>query len=265
MSEAIIRLASQGSLEEELAELKVHLAALLSERDDLLLHVCKNIEMDFMLKIGRLEYEVFQAQCDYLRAKRKCELLQASKNRQETVYLYEIERLLDEELKEYMERLKVQFEEIAKAIERSQYTALTEDETKELKHYYRQIIKWLHPDLHPDISAEELKLFHAALAAYEAADLETVRMIYDLLVDRGNGETLGSHTLLKKRIEQLKVQIQQLEAQIEDIKSNYPYIYKDLLQDEKWVAERQEMLKNAKADFVIVKETYEKRIKELLR
>lgn len=265
MSESIIRLASQGSLEEELAELKVQLAALLSERDDLLLHVCKNIEMDFMLKIGRLEYEAFQAQCDYLRVKRKCEMLQALKNRQEKPDLDEIERLLDEELKEYMERLKLQFEEIAKAIERSQYTDLTEDEAKEIKQYYRQIIKWLHPDLHPNISDEELKLFHAAVAAYEAADLETVRMIYELLADRTEDETLSSHTLLKKRIEQLKMQIQQLEEQFEDIKSNYPYIYKDLLQDEKWVAERQEMLKNAKADFVKAKETYEKRIKELLR
>ncbi|WP_161978626.1 hypothetical protein [Streptococcus sp. S784/96/1] len=265
MSESIIRLASQGSLEEELAELKVQLAALLSERDDLLLHVCKNIEMDFMLKIGRFEYEAFQAQCDYLRAKRKCEMLQALKNRQEKPDLVEIERLLDEELKEYMERLKVQFEEIAKAIERSQYTALTKDETKDLKQYYRQIIKRLHPDLHPDISDEELKLFHAAVAAYEAADLETVRMIYELLVDRGDGDIFGSHTLLKKRIEQLRVQIQQLEEQIENIKSNYPYIYKDLLQDEKWVAERQEMLKNTKVDFIKAKETYDKRIKELLR
>lgn len=264
MSEAIIQLASKGSLEEELAELKVQLATLLSERDDLLLHICKNIEMEFMLKIGRLEYEAFQAQCNYLRVKRKCEMLQALKNRQETIDLDEIERLLDEELREYMDRLKLQFEELTKAIERSQYTALTEDETKELKQCYRQIIKWLHPDLHPDISDEELKLFHVAVAAYEVADLETVRMIYELLVDRAEDETFTSHTLLKKRIEQLKAQIHQLEEQLEDIKFDYPYIYKDLLQDEKWVAERQKMLKNAKADFVKAKAAYEKRIKELL-
>ena len=265
MSESIIRLASQGSLEEELAALKAKLVALLSERDDLLLHICKNIEMDFMLKIGRLEYEAFQAQCDYLRAKRKCEMLQALKNRQETIDLESIERLLDEELKEYMERLNQQFEEIAKAIERSQYATLTENETKELKQYYRQIIKILHPDLHPDISEEELKLFHAAVAAYEAADLDTVRMIYELLADRAEDESLSSHTLLKKRIEQLKMQIQQIEEQIENIKSQYPYVYKDLLQDDKWVSEHQEMLRNAKADFIKAKETYEKRIEELLR
>ncbi|MTB64240.1 hypothetical protein GGG87_04375 [Streptococcus sp. zg-86] len=264
MSEAIIRLASQGRLEEELAELKVRLAVLLSERDDLLLHICKNIEMDFLLKIGRLEYEAFQAQCDYLRAKRKCEMLQAMKNRQEKVDLDAIEYLLDEEFREYLAQLSQQFEEIARAIERSQSSVLTEEETKDLKKYYHQIVKWLHPDLHPDISDEELKLFHTAVVAYEAADIETIRMIYDLLADRADDDRVSSHALLKKRLVQLATQIQQLEEQIEEIKSQYPYRYKDLLQDEKWVLERQGIVKKAKIDFLHAKEMYEKRIKELL-
>lgn len=264
MSKEVLRLASQGSLEEKLVELKVTLAKLLSERDHLIIHICKNIEMDFMIKIGRFEYDAYQAQCDYLRTKRKCELLQAAKNRQEKVDIDSIERLLDDEFQEYMKRLNQQFEEIAKALERQQLPDLSEEVSKQIKSYYRQIIKQLHPDLHPDISEEELKLFHAAVAAYESADLGTIRMIYELIEDRNVEDKIDSHVLLKKRIEQLEEQITALKKEIETIKCEYPYSYKDLLQNEDWVSARQEQLKNVKADFIKAKEIYEKRIKELL-
>ena len=54
---------------EEAKRLQVDLSALIMERDELVHHICKNVQMEYMIKIGTLEYKVFELQCKILRIK----------------------------------------------------------------------------------------------------------------------------------------------------------------------------------------------------
>ena len=65
----------------QLVRLRAELAELFAQRDELSFIICKNLEMEYMLKVGALEYEVYEAQCRLLRLKRKLEWIQAKKNR----------------------------------------------------------------------------------------------------------------------------------------------------------------------------------------
>lgn len=81
--------------------------------------MCKNIETNYMLKLGGLEYKAYEAQCEALRLKRKPELIQARKNRQEKIILSMIDAILDAEFAEYQAKLNEQIEKVNDALERN--------------------------------------------------------------------------------------------------------------------------------------------------
>ena len=119
-------------LKNEVEKIRTELSMLLLERDELQFVICRNIETAYMLKLGGLEYKAYEAQCTALRLKRKIELIQAKKNRQEKVVLSAIEETLKTEFAEYQKRLNEQIEKMNKALERSKCKVLTDEENREL-------------------------------------------------------------------------------------------------------------------------------------
>lgn len=53
-------------LKDEIERLKIELSVLLLEQDELQFVICKNIETEYILKLGGLEYKVYEAQCTVL-------------------------------------------------------------------------------------------------------------------------------------------------------------------------------------------------------
>lgn len=220
----------------EIIELKTQLSALLSERDELLYHICKNIEADYMIKIGTLEYKAYKYFCMTLRIKRKIELIQAKLNRQEIVALPLIEQQLDKEYAEYEQSLKDRMDTINAAVQRMAGTLLTDEEDELLKKLYRQIVKKLHPDLNPKITEEELTLFHNAVIAYENGDLtiiKSIAMMVEEITPGGNDFGLNDGLSELRATKEKFLESQKgILVQIEKIKSSFPYNQKDFLQDE---------------------------------
>ena len=75
-------------LKSEVEKMRTELSMLLLERDELQFVICKNIETEYMLKLGSIEYKAYEAQCAALRLKRKIELIQAKKtDRKRSLFL----------------------------------------------------------------------------------------------------------------------------------------------------------------------------------
>lgn len=104
-------------LKSEVEKMRTELSMLLLERDELQFVICKNIETEYMLKLGSIEYKAYEAQCAALRLKRKIELIQAKKNRQEKVIISTIEETLDNEFAEYQKQLDEQIDKMNSYIE----------------------------------------------------------------------------------------------------------------------------------------------------
>ena len=81
----IVPLPEHEALKEEIEKLRTELSMLVLERDELIFVECKNIEMAYMLSVGALEYKAYELECAVLRLKRKADLIQARKNRQEKI------------------------------------------------------------------------------------------------------------------------------------------------------------------------------------
>ena len=262
----IIILPELEELKAEVERLRTELSVLMLERDELKFVICKNIEAEYMLKLGGLEYKAYEAQCNVLRLKRQLELMQASLNRQEPVIMTVVENLLNTEFAEYQEKLDEQVGKMNEAIERSNADVLPEEETKELKKLYRKIVKALHPDMNPNITDAQRQLFDDAVAAYKNGDLDTLRAIEGMIGDDDlQMDQADAKAKLLEEKEKLEKLIEEVREEIQTIKSEYPYTMKELLADEAKVEERKRELELIISKYEEMAGIYKARIDELMK
>lgn len=266
MTDNIILFPNFRKLKGEVDKLRTELSILVLERDELRLVICKNIEMAYMLELGSLEYKVFEAQCAFMRLKRKAELIQAKKNKQEKIVISQIEYTLDVEFEEYQRKLDEQIDEMNQAIERSSFNVLSTEEAVELKKLYRRVIKILHPDLNPSITQAQLELFNKAVNAYDAGDLNTLRIIDEMISEPILSDNyIDEMTRLADEKERLIGLLKTVKESIENIKNEFPYTVKELLNDPTKIAERKIELKSIIHQYKELIDAYNARIVEMLR
>ncbi|MCC2232241.1 hypothetical protein LKD81_14785 [Lachnospiraceae bacterium CLA-AA-H215] len=253
-------------LKSEVEKKRTELSMLLLERDELRFVICKNIETEYMLKLGSIEYKAYEAQCAALRLKRKIDLIQAKKNRQEKIIISAIEETLDEEFAEYQKQLDEQIDKVNAAIKRSKAEVLSDEENKELKKLYRKIAKALHPDINPDVSEAQVQLFDNAVSAYKSGDLGTLRIISEMV---GNNPLPEQHkdamTQLVEERERLEGLLESIRESIENIKSEYPYTMKDILEDTKKTEQKKQELESVIEQYNELISIYKAKIEEILR
>ena len=253
-------------LKDDVERLRTELSMLMLERDELRFVICKNIETEYMLKLGSLEYKAYEAQCAALRLKRKIELIQARKNRQEIINLAVIDKNLDEEFLEYERKLNEQVEKMNEVLEHSKGEYLSEDDNKELKKLYRKIVKVLHPDINPEVTVAQVKMLDNAINAYKNGDLRSLRIIDEMVGEHKLPEKHQDALMrLKEEKERLDRMVSSIGESITKIKSEYPYNVKDILEDEKKVEQKKAELENLLKQYKELAETYNAKIKEMLR
>ena len=253
-------------LKNEVEKMRTELSMLLLERDELQFVICKNIETEYMLNLGSIEYRAYEAQCLSLRLKRKIELIQAKKNRQEKVIISAIEETLDTEFAEYQKRLDEQINKMNDALKRSKAEVLTDEENKELKKLYRKIVKALHPDINPDVSETQVNLFDNAVQAYKNGDLNTLRIICEMV---GNSPLPEQHkdalTQLNEEKERLQNLLKAIRDSIEKIKSEYPYTMKEILEDKEKTEQKKQELESILRQYNELISIYKAKIEEMGR
>ena len=262
----IIELPEMKELKEEIHKLKDLLNDLLLQRDELILVICENIKTEYMLEFGTLEYKLYEVYCKYLRLRRKRDLIQSRVNSQKSIRLEAIEQQLDLEFQEYKDKLKEKMDEVSKSIQRSQLDYLSDEDTAELKGFYRTIVKSLHPDLNPKVTEEEIKLLHQAHIAYKNGDLKTIRILFQMVDSReiDLGENSSLKTLIADK-EKMQRMVEQLEKELEIIRSSAPYTWKIYLDDNERKNERKEDLKDRLLSFQQAVRTQEEYISKMMR
>jgi hypothetical protein len=248
-------------------KLETELAELVHDRDKLLYHVCPKLQTEYMLKIGKLEYAVFEYQCKNLRNKRKIDIIQAFLNREQSYNIAEIEKQLDKEYQEYTEKLLEKQKEIERARRKNDTYGepLTDEESSELRKLYTLIVKKLHPDINPDTTPEQQGQFIDAVNAYKNADLSELRIIYLLLEKTSAAETVNSLDKLKTRKELLINEKEYLLSEIQKTKETFPYNIKDLLQDETKLQHKVDEFSNQLTEYQEQYKTQENRLEVVLK
>ncbi len=260
----LIPFPQYDALKAEIQQLREELSAAILEQDDLRLQQCKNIEAAYLLRFGGLEYAAYEAECQYLRYKRKLELVIMKRNRQEPVDIQALEKILDQEFQDYQRQLDALIQSMNEALDRSQAETLTEEDAASLKSMYRKIVKALHPDLHPELSDAKAGLFSRAVTAYQDGNLELMQAIFELVRQDDLHEEDASLLSYQKEKEQLVQKLQQVRARTAEIQTTYPYTLKEFLDDEARALQRKEELERLCKAYQAQAEDYKARIKEYL-
>ena len=231
-------------LTEEVKQLKEDIASLYEEKDELVYHICKNIEAEYMSKVGILEYKLYEFNCKILRLKRKIELYQQKINMQELPDENEIENKLDKEYSQYEKKLNSISNTIQKLLYRKNLDFLSEEESREIKKVYRKLIKKLHPDLTKENNKQKEKLLIQVTNAYKQGDIETLKnieLLTEEVTEKTNTKDIGLIELRECKTKYKRI-IDELLESIKKIKESFPYNQKEFLKSDVLVNKRKEEL-----------------------
>ncbi len=217
----------------EVEKLKDQLSQLIFEYDYLINQICPEIERQYVLEFGLFEYELYKLELKINKLKRKIQLIQIEINHENEVDLNKIDEILAREFEEYEKQLQAQIDEI-KSLEDIKTKKLSDEEFKKLKKLYKLLIKKLHPDLNPNQTFLEYNLFLSTVKHFENGDLKGLESISAILPEKGAEEI--------SEIDDLKNLIGEYEKRICDVKKDYPYNKKGLLDDKDSGNEYKQML-----------------------
>ncbi len=189
---------------------------------------------DRLVRLGAIEIEA-------ARLKRETELVQAALNAGEDVDFDAIEETLREEFAEWQVKLMDQARQLADHREVLAHL-LDPAEAECIRKIFRILVRRLHPDLHPDPSAQDAEMWHRVLAAYEGNDLDELNALE--LITRvaavdppaGDGDAIA---MLLDEIATRRMQLRRLLDRLSAMRSQWPFDQLPVLDDEGAVATRQ--------------------------
>ncbi|MCL2156504.1 MAG: DnaJ domain-containing protein [Methanobrevibacter sp.] len=255
------------NLKEKLEKLKAIITEKIAKKDDLIFHECKNIETNYMIKIGHLEFKIFEIKLNIHKIKRQISLIQKQVNLQREVDLDFIYNQIEIEFEKYILELAEKGAKINIALNRRDLKPLSKKEAIEIRKTYKELILKLHPDLNNDIDKKGQDLFLQVMDAYEAADLESLKVLKVLasdisknLVDEEDGMKR-----LKEDIDFLEIRIKLIDKEIEEIKNSYPYNKKELIYNDEKLEKNKQILDEELNNQLEIFNKYKQKLDDLLK
>lgn len=241
-------------LQQQAEFLKKEFAELFELRNYMVQYDDVALTSHYLNTIGKEQFRLFCLNNELAKLKQKISLAQVYFNRNELPDWKGIEKKIEEIFRDYQKEIDAEAERLAAAKEYLKSNFLSEEDSFQLKNVYKQLVKRLHPDLHPHQTEEEKKLFLKVQAAYYLCDLKALNEI--LLYMKGEIDDIPEVSSgLKEYVNNLTIKINDLKAKIEQLNESFPFSYREKLQDEQWIATEKSLLE-------ISIESIEKEIKE---
>mgnify|MGYP003303691080 FL=1 len=194
------------------------------------------LENAFMCAIGQYEYEIFKLSLEVKKWKRRFELRQASINQDKKPDLINIELQIENEFKDYLEKLKREEQKIESSNAYYNRNVLSQKESTDMRVLYLNAAKKLHPDINPNQTANTKDLWLRINEAFKNNNWSELKFLTNLVNHISSSEqdfTNDENGLTKLNAECLnleKICITEQEK-INDLKKNVPWSYKALLEN----------------------------------
>ncbi|MCE5205958.1 MAG: ADP-ribosylglycohydrolase family protein [Porphyromonadaceae bacterium] len=214
--------------------LKKEFSELFLQRQNLQLHEQPLLTALYLQKVGYKLYETYSLEVELSQLKFKIALMQSYVNRNEKPDMNKVNQEIKSRFAEYRQKIETEAKQLAAAREFLNGTFLSAEEVKKIKEIYYIIVKRLHPDINPDLPENMKDLFVKAETAYELSDLSTLQEIL-LLLEIKKTEMVTLLPGLKEKVSRLEENNKTLSSQIERLTNEFPFTYKEKLNDEKWI------------------------------
>lgn len=223
-----------------------------------------NLKSNYMLRIGQFEYKVFQLRMDAARWQRRFTLRQRALNRGETPDLVSIEKELDAEFADYLEKVKEHLRTIQEAGRHASLKKLSEKETNAIRANYLTAAKRLHPDINPDLPEAAIELWNKIQTAYKDGDWKELAFLTGIVDEVLHGvdssiACAGTMEELLRRINRLRQKYDALLEKRRETESQEPFVWRELLHANGEVARRRDELDRQIKSLSAAIEEYEDR------
>ena len=236
---------TRESLLREHEVLKEGYIQLLNNRDTMLEWGKPQLEALYATKIGALQLEHLKLQLSVKGVKRKIELVYQCINKDEQPDFIAIELIIAQELAEVEEDIMIQTSTISKA--KILLTNLSSpDRSAALRKIFRKMAKQLRPDVNPNLTDEQLAVWYKIKDAYDTGDLERLKaleVVYEKEISKKPEVEISDDEMALQNAT-IKEGIRLLEEEIVELKQQFPFNIQEKINDEEWVAEQQETIKN---------------------
>ena len=219
------------------------------------MQICPNIEKEYVLNFGLLEFKLYKKDLELSKLKRKLQLIQIERNNGQSIDINKINKKVEEEFKEYNENLKKHLDELEEA-KNNPGIYLSKEDSAKIKRLYKKCVFKLHPDLNKNITEHEKNIFIKMTEAFKNGDLNTLEVLYYQMSDDEIDSTLD--------IEKLNELIDEMKEKVNAIKNSYPYNKKELLTDLNRKFEYKKDLNNLINDYDIKINEYNEKINKLI-
>jgi hypothetical protein len=256
-----------SNLRNKLETLKIIITEKIAKKDYLIFHECKHIETVYMLKLGHLEFKIFEIKLNIRKIKREIQLIQKQINVQKKVDLAFIKKQIELEFEKYILELEEKGAKLNIAIKRSELKTLPKKDVIEIKKIYKELILKLHPDLNENISEKEKELLFQVMESYEDGNLEKLKVLKVLASDIPNILMKDDENIFDKlndQINVLKINLELIDKEIREIKNSYPYNKKNFLSDKEKLEKYQEVLNSELNNYIETQAKYKKKLDNLL-
>lgn len=214
-------------------------------------------QIAYIKEFGDLITECFEAKIACIEKKKIIAYCQKLINKGLKPNQVDIDRMIEETMKDYYEKLKDMLADNNKLKKES---VVSEYVLRKIKSIYYRIAKLIHPDMNPSLKDDEKakELWNRTAMAYECNCLKDIEELEVLVneylesIDYKSGDF---------DIPDIEEKIYKLNEEITNIRETDPYQYKYLLNDVDAVQEKKDSIKSEKQDYI----DYAKELDEIIK
>lgn len=239
----------------EVNNLRLKAAEKIVYRDALKYHICRYLALDYMLKIGALEYKLLDIRNKVLKNKRILELCEKN-----NLSFDEIDKIIKKEFLENDCKVELMADSVQTAISNSNMHFLSEDEIVEINLYYITLVKDYSPEINLKSPKEEKLLFETIKDKYASGNIKEMKKLEKFEKQELFFDELEAYKSEKERLITL---IKELETQIIEIKNSFPYTERMEIQDENLFRRKKDSINKQIDEAQLEFNELEKKIKNL--
>lgn len=201
------------------------------------------LKAEYGKRFGRLELELTRKYYRFRLLRRRIDLVRSYLNRGAEPDMEAIDAILDAEAEEYNQVLRRKAADAERASKMT-FREYSDEEAVHAKKLYQQVVRALHPDLHPGATPDDIACLQQAVEAYNSGDLATLEAIA-VLVECGEKKNDEPSCIesLRKRCEQYRDTLSKLALRLKKVRSSFPFDQAELLSKPENVMKRIQDLK----------------------
>ena len=231
------------SLRAEVARLREEIVVVRTQLDRATGVETELLKAEYGKRFGRLELELTRKYYRFRLLRRRIDLVRSYLNRDAEPDMEAIDAILDAEAEEYSQVLRRKAADAERASKMT-FREYSDEEAVHAKKLYQQVVRALHPDLHPGATPDDIACLQQAVEAYNSGDLATLEAIA-VLVECGEKKNDEPSCIesLRKRCEQYRDTLSKLALRLKKVRSSFPFDQAELLSKPENVMKRIQDLK----------------------